>query len=133
MKKIGEGKEALTSAHEAAPEKRSSWAVGFYVGFVIAALVMGGAIKWLVVPAIFAIVATLFLVVWNYLDKNHRIIAENTGLIFLAILVVFQAYGYGKYMAINIKEGVSYKYVSSGPNSLVGTENKNIRYPGEGC
>jgi len=131
VEKIGESKKAPTSTDEAAPEKRSSRAAGFYAGFVIAALVMGGAIKWLVVPAIFAIVATLFLVAWNYLDKNHRIISENTSLIFLAILIVFQAYGYGKYTAINIKDGVSYKYISSGPNSLVGNENKNIRYLGK--
>ncbi len=131
VKKIGKSKKVETSTDLATPEKKPSRVIGFYTGFTLTAIVMGGAVKWLVIPVIFAVIVTIFLIAWNYLDKKHRIISDNTSLIFLAVLVVFQAYGYGKYTAINIKDGVSYKYVSSGPDSLVDNENKNIRYLGK--
>jgi hypothetical protein len=105
---------------------------GFVLAYILYALFFGGASKWLFIPVLFATFVTiLFIIVMVLSDdkKDRKKVSKNIfAILFVIVLVPSHAFGYGKYSALRIKEGLSYKYMVEN-NKIIGSA--DLRYLGK--
>jgi len=87
--------------------------------------------SWLILPTLSVVGIILYLRISPRLEKQQEYLKKYYFLIFLFLSLPFQAYGYGKYTAINIQLGKSYKYVVNNLNEIEKEKEQHLIYLGK--
>lgn len=102
------------------------------IAFVVCAIItlfFGGNYKWLLIPIIIAIPFGFGVITGDFVKRE--VIKENISLIFLIIYPPSLSFGYGKMKALNVIDGVDFKYVISKDVISNCDEKLNQRYIGK--
>lgn len=99
--------------------------------FIVITVFFGGARKWLILPVLFSLLITALILFSGFLEINLSALRHQIVIIFVLTLLPFQAYGFGRYKAIHIEEGVHYRYVVNEIDGIKTEVKTDLRYLGK--